>query len=411
VTYCKMKTSKNIWIINQYASTPETGYAGRSYYLAKELAKLGYCITLISASYTHLLREHTPQKENYSIKKIDGFSQCSIKTMYYKDARSKIRVLNWFVFAYRLLRIPKFLSNSPDVIMYSSPSLPPVFSALRLCKNNNAKLIFEVRDIWPLTLVEVGGVPTLHPIVKMLQYIEDTAYKKSDLLVSNLPCAYKHIKDRGGDIQKFTWIPNGFCEYEMKRCQPLDKNYFPKDVKGKFIVGYTGTLGDANAIDILIEAAKLLARNELIHFVLVGGGKNKCELVELVRKYSLTNVTFLPSIRKEQVQSALKYFDACYLGWHKSSLYRFGIAPNKLPEYFYAKKPVLHSYSGVKDMVQEAGAGLSVDAANPSELAGAILRLSVMDKKELDRMGNHGFNYAISKLSYSNISNDLANLF
>ena len=162
---------------------------------------------------------------------------------------------------------------------------------------------------------------------------------------------------------------------------------------------------------VLIEAAKLLARNELIHFVLVGGGKNKCELVELVRKYSLTNVTFLPSIRKEQVQSALKYFDACYLGWHKSSLYRFVIAPNKLPEYFYAKKPVLHSYSGVKDMVQEAGAGLSVDAANPSELAGAILRLSVMDKKELDRMGNHGFNYAISKLSYSNISNDLANLF
>ena len=119
--------SKTFWLINQYASTPETGMGGRHYYLAKELEKQGHKVYLIAAGFTHLLRQPPELKNNFTVQSISkGFNFVWIKMPKYKDPHAKKRVLNWFRFTWKLLKLPKVIADKPDAILVSSPA-PFVF--------------------------------------------------------------------------------------------------------------------------------------------------------------------------------------------------------------------------------------------------------------------------------------------
>ena len=402
--------SKTFWLINQYASTPETGMGGRHYYFAKELAKQGHQVYLIAAGFTHLLRLPPVLKNEFTIQPIlDNFNFVWIKVPEYSDAHNKKRVFNWFDFAWKLLKLPRVISDKPDAILYSSPSLIPFLGAQRLAKKFNAKLAFEVRDIWPLTVMELGSYSPKHPFVQLMQWIEDRAYRDSSAVLSNLPNAVEHMVDRGMSRDKFTWIPNGFDRAEFENPQPLDElvnSALPKD---KFIIGYAGTIGLANALDTLVEAARILRTETQIMFVMVGGGKEKPHLIKKAK--GLDNVIFIDPIPKQQIQSLLEEFDVCYIGLRNKSVFRFGVSPNKLPDYLFSSKPIIHSFPGSKVCVEKTKAGLSVPTENPKALAEAILRLYFMSPEERQKMGESGCRYALRYHQYSKLTHKLVNVF
>ena len=402
----EINSPKTFWLINQYASTPETGMGGRHYYLAKELAKQGHKVYLIAASYTHLLRKLPVLEDEYKIEDVAGFKFVWVKVPKYGDADDRKRVLNWFKFAWKLLKLPNVIADKPDAILVSSPAPFMFLATQRLAKKFNAKLAFEVRDIWPLTLVELGGYSPKHPFIRLMQWVEDKAYRDSDVVLSNLPNSVEHMAERRMNRDKFTWIPNGFDMEELENAQPLNESAVSALPKNKFIVGYTGTLGVANALDTLIEAAALLQEETDIAFVLVGGGKEKPGLVE--KAQSLNNVIFIEPIKKTQIQTMLKQFDVCFIGWRNEPIYRFGIAPNKLPEYMMSAKPIVHSYSGSFDSVIKAGAGLSVPSENSQAIAEAVLKLKAMSTQERAELGQNGRNYAIQNHDYAKLAEKLA---
>lgn len=398
---------KTFWLINQYASTPETGMGGRHYYLAKELAKQGHQVYLIAAGYTHLLRKPPVLDKKYVIQPIsERFDFVWIKVPKYSDAHDKKRAVNWFIFAWKLLKLPQVISDNPDAILFSSPSPFSFLGAQRLAKKFNAKLAFEVRDIWPLTLIELGGYSPKHPFIRLMQWAESKAYRNSGVVLSNLPNAVEHMVSRGMSRDKFTWIPNGFDLAELEKSLPLNepaKLALPKD---KFIVGYTGTLGVANALDSFIKAADLLKGDAEVTFVIVGGGKEKSGLVEKAKE--LGNVFFVDPIPKQEIQSMLAEFDVCYIGWKNEPIYRYGIAPNKLPEYMLSSKPIIHAYSGEYDYVEKANAGVTIPAEDPSKIAEAILKLKAMSTEERAKLGHNGCAYALDNHDYAKLAQKLA---
>ena len=403
-----MLESKTIWLINQYSSTPETAMGGRHYYLAQELAKKGHQVYVIAGRYSHLLRKPKQFDEKYLIEQIaPNFSFVWVNLPDYQEAHSQQRVINWFKFSWALKSLPSVLSSRPDVILYSSPSPIGYLGAKFLANKFKAKFIFEVRDIWPLTLIELGGHSPKHPFVRFMQWIEDRAYRKSDFVFSNLFNAVEHMKTRGLDSKKFHWIPNGISLEEVMNREDLKPEISSQLPNNKFIVGYTGTIGVANAIDDLIDAAKLLSEYSEIHFVLVGSGKEKENLAQKALNLELKNITFIEAIPKKQIQSMLNTFDVCYIGWQKNSLYRFGIAPNKLPEYLFAGKPIIHAFSGKGDIVELAKAGLTIDAENPEFIANAILQLYRLPEHERQAMGERGKEYVLQHLDYSKIATKL----
>lgn len=404
--------NKTIWIINQYASTPETGMGGRHYYLARELGKLGYRVYLIAASANHLLREPPRLDKPVALEEHDNFTFVWVKMPSYEQAHSRQRALNWLLFPWQIQKLPKVIPHAPDAILCSSPSPVAFLGAERLAKRFNARLVFEVRDIWPLTLIELGGYSPKHPAMRFMQWVEDRAYRKADRVISNLKNAVEHMTRRGMAREKFAWVPNGFSLDEVNLEAPLNKtarNQLPQD---KFIIGYTGTLGVANAMDTFIEAAARLQHEADIAFVLVGDGKEKASLKQLAKSKKLDNVYFVDPIPKVEIQAMLSQFDACYIGWKKNSLYRFGIGANKIPEYLYSGRPIIHSYSGACDPVEEVKCGILIDAENPISFAEAIVSIHQKTPEQRKTMGERGRTAALEQYEYGKLAKQLAdNIF
>ncbi|WP_375037422.1 glycosyltransferase family 4 protein [Acinetobacter sp. RW6] len=406
-----MENKKTFWFINQYSSTPETAMGGRHYYLAQELAKKGHQVYVIAGRYSHLLRNPKKFEEQYLVEEIiPNFSFVWVNLPDYQEAHSKQRVLNWFKFSWLLRKMADVIPAKPDVILYSSPSLIGYLGANYLANKFKVPFIFEVRDIWPLTLMELGGHSPSHPFIKFMQWIEDRAYRKADYVFSNLYNAIEHMQSRGLDSSKFHWIPNGVSLEEVSQKEPLSTETVTQLPQNKFIIGYTGTIGVANAIDDLIEAAQMLSNNPHLHFVLVGSGKEKDNLIQKVNTLGLQNITFIDAIPKKQIQSMLEQFDVCYIGWQKNSLYRFGIAPNKLPEYLYAGKPIIHAFSGKGDIVQQAQAGITIEAEDPQAIVGAVQKLYALTKEQRQQLGANGKQFVLQNLEYAMIAEKLENI-
>lgn len=406
-----MSQKKTIWIINQYSSTPETGVGGRHYYFAKSLAKLGYEVYLVGAAFTHLLREPPILEDNFKIQKVeDGFNFVWVKMPTYAEAHSKKRIANWFSFAWKITKL-KGLLPKPNVILYSSPSLVGYMGAEKLARDLSVPLAFEVRDIWPLTLCELGGYSESHPFIRLLQWIEDRAYKNSDYVLSNLKNSYEHMQHRGMDPKKFAWVPNGFLKEEVEGATPLEQLTLDQLPKDKFIIGYAGTLGIANALDSFVKAASQLQNYPDIAFVLVGQGKLKSALQQQVADLNLNNVYFVDPIPKKQVQSLLQCFDVCYIGLTKDPLFRFGVSPNKLFDYLYAGKPILYAIdSGCYTPVADAKAGIQVEPENDQQIVNAVLELYNMSPEQRRIMGENGHQEAIQSYEYGSLTQKLASI-
>ena len=397
--------NKRVWLINQYAATPETGMGGRSFYMARELAKLGYEVYLISGSFHHKLRNVKDYRGLIDVDDSHGFKHVRLRLLKYAGSGSKKRALNWFIFALLLRLVLPFKIKKPDTIIYSSPALVGFLGARLLARKYSVPLIFEVRDIWPLTHVEVGGYSTGHLFIRLLQWIEDKAYKLSDHVVSNLKYSVEHMIQRGMSRDKFTWIPNGFSLDEVVHPEPLSDFNSEALPEGKFVVGYAGAIGMANSLDTLVSAADILKGYPDIEFVLVGDGREKEYLKQLVKEKKLTNILFVDPIPKTQIQSMIARFDACYIGLKKDPLFKFGVSPNKLFDYLYSSKPIIYAIdSGDYRPVTAVEAGISVEPENAASIAKAVLKIRNMTLEQRQIMGSNGHKLAVENHEYGQLA-------
>lgn len=397
-----MSNSKTIWLINQYASTLETGIGGRCYYFAKYLAELGYDVYLFSSSYHHLLRE-TPKvswSKSFKYEEIDGFKYVWLKTPTYTNAHSKARILNEFYFSLKIMQLSKSDFNKPSAILYSTPALIPYPGVKFLAKKMKAKLVLDVRDLWPLTLIEMGGYSPRNPLIAYMQMIENSAYKYADAITSNWPYAIEYMKNHNASADKFWWIPNGFSIDEFSKPEPLHISFLDTFPQDKFIIGYTGTLGKANALEALLDSAELLKDNHNIAFVIIGKGKESKDLIHQIKTRELNNVYYLGSVPKRAIPNVLSLFDACYVGFLDIPLYRYGSSLTKLPEYLASKRPIVYASNSPFQPIKDASAGISVKAERPDEIAKAILELYSMTNKQRKEIGENGFRHAMDEYEY-----------
>jgi glycosyltransferase involved in cell wall biosynthesis len=235
-----------------------------------------------------------------------------------------------------------------------------------------------------------------HPFIMLMQRAEDFGYRLADKVVSLLPKAKSYMVEHGLDPSKFVYIPNGVSVADWEQAkEPISENHLNKinDIKQQydFLLGYAGGMGESNALDFLLTAAKQLDKN--IAVVLVGNGANKDALLKRVTDENITNVFVLPAIPKAQIPDFLSRMDALYIGWNKLSIYRFGICPNKLFDYMLSGKPVVHSVSAGNDLVADAKCGVSVEAQDVTAIINAINMIAGDDKVVREELGANGHEY------------------
>lgn len=394
----------NILLINHYAGSSKHGMEFRPYYLAREWVASGHRVQIMAGSYSHIrAKQPALSKGIVTHEIIDGVDYCWLSTPTY-SGNGVGRVKSMLSFIWHLWRKAKqiALDFKPDVVIASSTYPMDIWPAKRIAKLAEAKLIYEVHDLWPLSPMELGGMTRKHPFIMWVQYAEDYAYKHADKVISMLPKTLEYMVSRGMAPEKWAYVPNGVdlaewhapTELAIEVQSALDI----MKTRGLPIVGYTGTHGLANALDVLVDAAELLKGQAQV--LLVGTGPERDRLFKRVVSKGLDNVVMLPSVPKTSIPKLLEQIDIAYIGWHPNPLYRFGISPNKLMDYMMAGKPIVHSVKAGNDPVMEVGCGLTVLPGDPKAIAFAIEKLIRLDRFALLEMGSRGKRFVTQHRTY-----------
>jgi glycosyltransferase involved in cell wall biosynthesis len=397
-----MKIQKTILIINQTAGSPHHGMVYRNYYMAKEWVNEGHRAIIISGSYFHNFTNPPKTKGLFTKEDVDGVEYWWIKLPRYSQSRSLGRLLTLFLFPLLLLFFPFWKLSKPDSVVVSGPPHLSILNGWIWSKFWGSMLIYEVRDIWPLTIIKLGGINSWNPFILFLGLVERFAYKVSERVVSVLSLADKYFASRGMEPEKFAYIPNGF---DLSQKTVEDGEVSAKIAllaKEKKIVIYTGSFGIANNLDQLIQAAEILQKNNNIHFALVGDGPHKKNLVS--KAQNLKNVTFFDSVPKKEISAILSHAHVTYVGLMKSDLFKHGISPNKLFDYMAARKPVIMAIDTEDNIVEKAQCGILVPSCSPKDIADAVVELTAKSDLELKKMGDNGRNYLEENHAYSSLA-------
>jgi len=398
----------NIWVINYFAGTPLSGWGERHYYLSEGWVQNGYVVTIISSTYNHMFNHFAYADHQFNFEEVDGRRFCWVRTPMY-NPKSVKRFWAMLVFALKVYFVPASKAGRPDIIIVSSMPIFSVITGWLLKRRYKAqKFIFEIRDLWPLTPINLMGYSRYHPFIIFMAWLEKVGYRKSDHIVSVLPNSSVYINSISLNSEKFNYIPNGISEVMCgNEILPNDiAVYLPAK---KFIIGYAGTLGMANALEYFVEAARILSGNENLHFVLAGDGYLKKELVE--KTADLNNITFIPKIKKLYMQSLLGQFDICFIGRTGSPLFDHGVSSNKYFDYMLAGKPVLVSSNQIKDPVEMSGCGITVKPDDARTISDGILKLYSLSKDERLEMGLRGREYVLKYHNFDYLSAQYEKLF
>lgn len=384
----------------------------RPYFMAKRWVRQGHQVTIVLSSYSHL-RSDNPDSlgRPYWVEEIDGIRYFWINGPEY-HGNGMGRIKNMLSFYRGLSKFESQINENgtPDAVIASSTYPLEIYPLHKMAKKHGAMLIYEVHDLWPLSPMELGGIPKYHPYIMLMQAAENYCYKHSDYVVSILPNAQEHMIEHGMNPEKFICIPNGIVKEDWETESSSAPVYGEKLKQyhddGYFLIGYTGAHGVANALDSYIEAGELL-RGSKIKLLLVGQGPERDRLMEKIKELKLEEVVeALPAVARDDVPGLLEQMDALYVGLQRQPLFRFGVSPNKLMDYMMAAKPVIFAIEAGNDMVADAGCGVSIPPESPEEIARAARQLSQTPKEQLDAMGQRGQEYILKHHEYDVLSNE-----
>lgn len=403
--------SASVWYISKYVALPTDRVGTRSFMLMRAMAREGHRAVILTSDSNHLVDGPDVTGTHY-VDRVDGVDVCWVRTRKYRGAKSLGRILSWLDFEWRLWRLPKEEFPRPDVVIVSSLSLLTIVNGLLLRRRYGCRLVFEVRDIWPLTIVEEGGFSPRNPFVAALAGVERLAYRRSDAIVGTMPNLKQHVAEvLGSDcsMPPVHCIPMGVDDAQVAGAEPLPPGYVEQHIPlDKFVVCHAGTIGITNALDTIFACARAMQDNPYVHFLIVGEGDLRASYERQCA--DLVNVSFAPAVPKVMVQSVLQHCDLLYFSVHASRVWRYGQSLNKIIDYMLAGKPIVASYSGYPSMIDEAGAGTFVPAGDVDALRAAITEYSKMPAGQRNALGAASRKWLLLNRNYARLANDYLDL-
>ncbi len=381
----------HILYIHQYFASRKGRTGTRSYEFSRHLVGKGHRVTMITSGLANG-EFPVPAGRRHGDYEVDGIGVVSVAGGYNDPhlgtaLSGRRRMLKFYEFARMASKVARELER-PDVVFATHTPLPVGLAGISASRYFDVPFVFEVRDLWPEALVDVGALG--NPLVVWwLRRLARRIYRQADHIVALSPGMKEGIVRAGVPSEKVTLIPNA-CDLDL----------FGPDVDGgpvrrrlgladRFAALYFGAMGLANGLEYVIEAARVLAEQKQDHIVLVlqGGGGRRAELEALARQYRLRNVVFGDLVPKDEMPGIVAACDVCL------TIFRGGKnptwSPNKLFDSLAAGKPILINTGGwLRETVEQSGCGRFVAPERPEALAEALVELS----QDPDRCGEMGRN-------------------
>ncbi|RAU82427.1 glycosyltransferase family 4 protein [Pontibacter arcticus] len=359
-----------ILYIHQYFKTPQQPGGTRSYWFAKELIENGHEVVMLTSS---------PTQENFIEKKtIDGIQVIYVRNYYsnYMGIFERLWAFIKFMLASTWIGL---FQKDIDLVYATSTPLSVGVPALILKKLKGIKYIFEVRDLWPEVPIQMGAIKNKW-IIRFLRLFEKTIYDNATHVVALSPGMQDGVIAAGTLPDKVTMIPNMSKKDEFFK---RPKNAAIAEEFGinlnNFNAVHFGSMGIANGLNYIIDAAEQLKLNKADHIniIFLGIGKTQEELMDRCTEKGLDNVKFLGRHPMETVSEVVNICDASIISFQDIPIL-YTNSPNKLFDSLSAEMPLIVNSAGwTKDIVEQHACGIYVDPHKPQELAEALVNLSV----------------------------------
>ncbi|MEO7665071.1 MAG: glycosyltransferase family 4 protein [Candidatus Limnocylindrales bacterium] len=394
------KRRPTLWILNHYALPPGEGAGTRHHDLGQELGRLGWQVVIFAAGFNHFtgLQRHLIGRQLSSSEAFGDVRFVWLRTLPYRGNGGR-RILNMLSYLAVVMLVATRARPRPDVIIGSTVHPFAALAAWVLARRFRAKFFFEIRDLWPQSLIDMGAWSAGNPAVRLLQSLEAFLVARADGVISLLPGIEPYLAAHNEQPRTLAYVPNG-----VRLGQPEDTQRLPAAAASVldrfgdvFVVGYTGAHGVNNGLDAVLEAAARLEEEGAgVAFILVGDGPEKARLENEARRLGLERIEFLDPVPKAVIPSLLRRFDAGLMTVLPLPVHQYGVSFNKVFDYMASGLPIVFACATPFDPVAEARAGLSVTPGDAGQLAGAILELAGATASSREAMGRRGQAYVAS---------------
>lgn len=396
-----------ILFLTQYYP-PEIGAPqNRLHELAVRLKANNIHVDVLTAMPNYPKMELFEEYKNGKIKEelIDGIQVYRSKIFVSKSKGIIKRLLNYFSFVWTSYWRGRKLGTY-DYLLVESPPLFLGYSAMALSRKLNAKLIFNVSDLWPESAEKLNIVNN-RTLLKFAYNLEAKCYRKAHLITGQTQGIVDNIKARFPE-KKVYWLPNG-VDVSFYNPEMYSKNDFR--IKNGFkeedvLFFYGGILGHAQGLQTVLKAAKIVESHSNIQIVLQGAGPEKDDLLQLKETLNLKNVHFLPPVAKSEMPFILREVDVALVPLRKLDLFQ-GAIPSKIFEALAMEKPLLLGVMGEAKVhfIDKAEAGLFFEPENEENLADKLSEFA-NDKLRIESMGRKGRSYVIENFNRNKIAQD-----
>jgi glycosyltransferase involved in cell wall biosynthesis len=380
-----------ILYVSQYYP-PEMGApASRVSQLARAWAADGHDVTVLTGFPNHPTGIIPPEYRGAPyIRREEDHGVHVVRTPIYAAPNKGLvkRSLNYLSYGASASLLGPWLSK-PDVVIGTSPQFLTAVAGYWIAKAKRVPFVFEVRDLWPRSIVEVGAMPANSPIVKAMEQAEMFLYRHSDRIVAVTDSFVDEISARGIDRQRISVIKNG-VDLGLFTPGPRDNAVREQlGLQGKFVATYVGTHGMAHGLGTILDAAALLKSDDRFRFVLVGEGADKQALVQRAQAEGLTNVLFIGQQPHAAIPDYVRAADATVVLLKAKDLFKT-VIPSKIFEFMGAGRPIVIGVDGeARGLVEQSGGGVFVPPESAERLVTELRRLAD-HPAEAEAMGQRG---------------------
>ena len=382
----------NLWVFAHYASVPSLGQYTGHYDLARELVAHGHEVTIFASSFSHYTFRETvlSDKKTRLEANYEGVRLVWLRTPRYR-ANDWRRVANMFAYAVRATIAALRRKDRPDVCIGVCVHPLAGLSAWVVARLRGARFVYEIRDLWPLVLIETGRLRATGTAARILFSLERFLVRQAQCVVGAWRYVDRYLADRGCSPSRVVWIPQ-FAD--LRRIPAESRAPAPHP---DFVVMYTGGYVHTMGLDVVLRAAAVLQVRDVrdVRFVLVGSGQEKPNLVRLARELDLRNVEFREPVPKDELYAVMSEADAFVVSLRSLPSHRYGISINKLCDYLAMRRPIIYAANTTYNPVAEVGAGFGVPPESPEAIADAVLQLKALTPAERAQMGQRGWQHLL----------------
>lgn len=381
----------DILYVSQYFPPEPGAPAARVYELSRAWVQSGAKVSVLTAFPNHPtgVVPSAYRGKLYQSEVIDGIKVH--RTFIYPAANKGFwkRSFNYISFAISALLIGLFKVRPPDIVVATSPQFLVALSGYVLARLLRAPFVFEVRDLWPASIVAVGALDEGSIPVRLLEVLERYLYRHSEHVVVVSEPFKGVIASREIPESRISVINNGV---DLNLFQPGNKPpelLRAHNLEGKFVVSYIGTVGMAHGVGMIIGAARQMRELADIHFVIVGEGAERAELSAIATGEGLNNVTFVGAVPRSNVRDWILASDVCAVTLRDKPLFQM-VLPSKMFEIMSCARPIILSVTGESArLLERARAGILVRPENIDQFRSAVLRLkdAPLESREMGANG------------------------